>query len=633
MSAAGASAALIERDDEESREADHAVPPTDLVRIGLVALAVVVSWLYPWRPFAGVDVIALVTTLAGGYPIFREATGALLQRRMTMELSMTIALVAALAIGESFTALVIVLFVLIAEVLEHLTVGRGRRAIRDLLDFLPRQATVRRGDTTQDIRLAAVGVGDVVIVKPGSRIPVDGAVIAGHSFVDQATITGESIPAEKMPGMSVYAGTINQSGVLEVRTRALGRDTAFGKIVEIVERAEEARAPIQRLADRLAGYLVYFALGAAALTFLITRDARSTISVVIVAGACGIAAGTPLAILGAIGQAARRGAVIKGGRYLELLAKVDTVVFDKTGTLTFGTPEVSRVLPVAGVRDEEVLVAAASAEMQSEHPIGKAILATAAARGLDSAPPETFEYTPGLGITCSLREEQIVVGNTTLMRRHGITDGQLPHDGSGASRVLVARAGRLLGAIDVTDVVRREARAAVSALRAMGLHTLLFTGDAEAIATSVGAEIGVDVVQAELLPHDKVDRVKALLADGRIVAMVGDGINDAPALVEASVGIAMGSGTDVARESADVMLIGNDLVTLVDTLAVARRCHRIIMVNFVGTIAVDGLGVALAAVGLLNPLFAAFIHVSSELVFILNSARLLRHGAIRSPTS
>jgi heavy metal translocating P-type ATPase len=632
MSAAGAATPIIERDHEESREADHAVPPTDLVRIGLVALAVVVSWIYPWRPFAGVDVIALVATLAGGYPIFREATEALLRRRMTMELSMTIALVAALVIGESFTALVIVLFVLVAEVLEHLTVGRGRRAIRDLLDFLPRQATVRRGDTTRDVSLAAVGVGDVVIVKPGSRIPVDGAVIAGHSFVDQATITGESMPAEKTPGTSVYAGTINQSGVLEVRTRALGRDTAFGKIVEVVERAEEARAPIQRLADRLAGYLVYFALGAAALTFLITRDARSTISVVIVAGACGIAAGTPLAILGAIGQAARRGAVIKGGRYLELLAKVDTVVFDKTGTLTFGTPEVARVLPVAGVRDEEVLAAAATAEMQSEHPIGKAILATAAARGLDGPPPETFQYTPGLGITCSLRGEQIVVGNTTLMRRHGITDGTLPHDGPGVSRVLVARAGRLLGAIDVTDVVRREARAAVSAIRAMGLRTLLFTGDTEAIATSVGAEIGVDVIQAELLPHDKVDRVKALLADGRTVAMVGDGINDAPALVEASVGIAMGSGTDVTRESADVMLIGNDLVTLVDTLAVARRCRRIIMVNFVGTITVDGLGVALAAVGLLNPLFAAFIHVSSELAFILNSARLLRHGAIRPPT-
>jgi P-type E1-E2 ATPase len=272
---------------------------------------------------------------------------AVLQRRMTMELSMTIALVAALVIGESFTALVIVLFVLIVEVLEHLTVGRGRGAIRDLLDFLPRQVTVRRGDTIEDVRAATLGVNDVVIVKPGSRIPVDGAVIAGHSFVDQATITGESMPVEKMPGTSVYAGTINQSGVLEVRTRALGRETAFGKILDAVERAEASRAPIQKLADRLAGYLVYFALGAAALTFLITRDARSTISVVIVAGACGIAAGTPLAILGAIGQAARRGAIIKGGRYLEVLAKVDTVVFDKTGTLTFGAPEVTQIVPAA----------------------------------------------------------------------------------------------------------------------------------------------------------------------------------------------------------------------------------------------------------------------------------------------
>jgi heavy metal translocating P-type ATPase len=624
MSAAGAPPSLVEREPEMRHDADHVAPETtDLVRIGLVALAVVVSWLHPWRLFAGIDVIALVATLAGGYPIFREATEALLQRRMTMELSMTIALVAALAIGESFTALVIVLFVLIAEVLEHLTVGRGRGAIRDLLDFLPRQVTVRRGDTTEDVRAAAVGVGDVVIVKPGSRIPVDGVVIAGHSFVDQATITGESMPAEKLPATSVYAGTINQSGVLEVRTQALGRDTAFGKIVEAVERADAARAPIQKLADRLAGYLVYFALGAAALTLLITRDVYATISVVIVAGACGIAAGTPLAILGAIGQAARGGAIIKGGRYLEVLAKVDTVVFDKTGTLTFGTPEVSRVIPSAGVRAEEVLEAAATAEARSEHPLGKAILAAAAARGLRPPPPESFEYTPGLGITCTMGQERIVVGNAGLMRRQGIEKWELPPDAAGASRVLVARSDRMLGAIDVTDVVRGEARAAVSAIRAMGRRTLLFTGDSEAIAKVVAEEIGVDDVHADLLPNDKVDRVKALLTEGRTVAMVGDGINDAPALTEASVGVAMGSGTDVARESADVMLIGNDLMTLVNTLTLARRCRRIIMFNFVGTIAVDGVGVGLAAVGVLNPLLAAFIHVASELAFILNSARLL----------
>jgi Cd2+/Zn2+-exporting ATPase/Cu+-exporting ATPase len=627
MTATRAQARPIEDDDRQERPDQHpSVETTDLVRIGLVALAVAVAWVHPWQPFAAVDLIALVATLAGGYPIFREAAEAVLQRRMTMELSMTIALGAALVIGEAFTALVIVLFVLVAEILEHLTVGRGRGAIKDLLDFLPRQVTLRRGDVTQDVGATAVGLGDVVIVKPGGRIPVDGAVVAGHSFVDEATITGESMPVEKTPGISVYAGTINQSGVLEVKVGALGRDTAFGKIVEAVERAEEARAPIQKLADRLAGYLVYFALGAAAVTFLITRDARATISVVIVAGACGIAAGTPLAILGAIGQAARRGAVIKGGRYLELLAKVDTVVFDKTGTLTFGTPEVARVLPAAGVREEELLEAAATAEVRSEHPLAKAILATTAARGLPARPPKIFHYTPGLGITCTLQDEEIVIGNIGLMRQRGITDGAPWPDASGAARVLVARAGRVLGAIEVRDVVRREARAAVSAIRSMGLRTLLFSGDSEATATTVGEEIGVDVVQAELLPQDKVNGIKALRANGRTVAMVGDGINDAPALMEASVGVAMGSGTDVARESADVMLIGNDLLTLVDTLAVARRCYRIILFNFVGTITVDGLGVGLAALGLLNPLVAAFIHVSSELVFILNSARLLRHA-------
>jgi heavy metal translocating P-type ATPase len=598
---------------------------TDLIRIGLVTLGVGVTWFHPWPPVAGVDVLPLLATLAGGYPIFREAVAAVFQRRMTMELSMTIALGAALMIGEFLTALVIVLFVLVAEVLEHMTVGRGRGAIKELLDFLPRQATVRRDGVTQEVQAAAIGHGEVVIVKPGSRIPVDGLVVAGHSFVDQATITGESMPVEKMPGTHIYAGTMNQSGALEVTAQALGADTAFGRIIEAVERAEESRAPIQKLADRLAGYLVYFALGAAALTFLVTRDPRSTISVVIVAGACGIAAGTPLAILGAIGQAARRGVIIKGGRYLELLAKVDTIVFDKTGTLTFGTPHVSRVLPVVGIRDEELLEAAATAESRSEHPLGKAILEAIAERRIEVRPPDTFEYAPGMGVTCRVGGEEIVVGNAGLMRQRGIASGELYHDGSGGSRVLIARDGQLLGAIDVTDMIRQEARAAVTAIRGMGLRTMLFTGDTEAIADTVGAEIGVDMVTAELLPDDKVDRIKALRADGKHVAMVGDGVNDAPALMEASVGVAMGSGTDVARESADILLIGNDLMNVVDTLRLARRCYRIIMTNFAGTLAVDGLGVALAATGLLNPLLAAFIHVSSELVFILNSARLLRY--------
>ncbi len=614
-----------EHHHHEDHGHDHAHPLgwVELARIGLVALACLASSFGLWQQFASLDVIALVATLAGGYPIFKEAISNLLARRMTMELSMTIALAAALAIGEFFTALVIVLFVLIAEVLEGLTVGRGRRAIKDLLDLLPRNALVRRGQGTQEVGAAEIQVGDVVLVKPGARVPVDGVVVAGNSFVDQAPITGESMPVEKLPGSTVYAGTINQSGVIEVRTEGIGRDTAFGKIIEAVERAEKSRAPIQKTADRLAGYLVYFAIGCAALTLLITQDVRSTISVVIVAGACGIAAGTPLAILGAIGRAARQGAIIKGGLYLEALGTVDTVVFDKTGTLTLGNPEVTDVRTCPGVTPERVIEAAAIAERPSEHPLAKAVLQKAAIMSLSVSEPERFEYVPGKGIGCSRNGEQIIVGSKAFLEENRVDLTSFASDNNHSSEVLVGHNGRLLGALHIEDAVRPEAGQAISALRQMGLRTILLTGDVAAIGHAVGKQLGLDEVHAELLPDEKVARIKALLAAGKKVAMVGDGINDAPALTEATVGVAMGSGTDVARESGDVVLLGNDLLKFVETLQVARRCRRIIWFNFGGTLLVDSVGVGLAAFGMLNPLIAAFIHVSSELAFILNSARLL----------
>jgi len=609
--------------EAEGQTDEHHLEWADLARIGFVALGIIALWLRLWEPLPRISVIGLVATLVGLYPILREALGALLDRRMTMELSMTIAIAAALAIGEFFTALVIVLFVLIAEVLEGLTVGRGRRAIKDLLDLLPHSAVIRRGGGAHEVSAAEIKVGDLVLIKPGARIPVDGLVTSGHSFVDQATITGESLPVEKVMGTRVYAGTINQSGALEVRTTGIGRETAFGKIIEAVEAAEKSRAPIQKTADRLAGYLVYFALGCAALTFLITRDVRATISVVIVAGACGIAAGTPLAILGAIGQAAHQGAIVKGGLYLEVLSAVDTVVLDKTGTLTHGNPEIIGIRPVSGVAPETVLEAAAIAERPSEHPLGKAILKKAAEASLTAIEPERFDYLPGKGIICSVGGEEIIVGTRSLLVERDLVVNRYAIDADQASEVLVARRGRLLGALQIADVLRPEAKQAVAALRQMGIRTILLTGDAAAIASAVGQELGVDEVGAELLPGQKLDRVKALLAAGNKVAMVGDGINDAPALRQASVGVAMGSGTDVARESAKIMLLGNDLLKFVETLKIARRCRRIIMTNFAGTLLVDGVGVALAAFGLLNPLFAAFIHVTSELAFILNSARLL----------
>ncbi|HEY7155620.1 MAG TPA: cation-translocating P-type ATPase [Gemmataceae bacterium] len=615
--------------DHEDHDHEHPLVWVELVRIGLVAVAVVASWLGLWQSFASFDVIALAATLIGGYPIFKEALANIVARRMTMELSMTIALAAALAIGEFFTALVIVLFVLVAEVLEGLTVGRGRRAIKDLLDLLPSNAVVRRAGGTQEVEAAEIRVGDVVVVKPGSRLPVDGEVVAGNSFVDQSAITGESMPVEKLPGSSVYAGTINQSGVLEVRTTGIGRDTAFGKIIEVVERAEQSRAPIQKTADRLAGYLVYFALGCAILTFLVTRDVRSTISVVIVAGACGIAAGTPLAILGAIGRAARQGSIIKGGLYLEVLGKVDTIVLDKTGTLTLGNPEVAGVRACQGVTPEAVVEAAAIAERPSEHPLARAILEKAAEMSLAVTEPERFEYVPGKGIVCWLRGEQVVVGNRGFLEQQRIDTTALVIAPDHSSEVLVARGGQFLGTLHIADALRPESVRAMAELRMMGLRTVLLTGDAAAIAEAVGKQLGIDQVEAGLLPTEKVARIEALMGAGQRVAMIGDGINDAPALTQANVGVAMGSGTDVARESADVVLLGNDLLKFVETLRIARRCRRIIWQNFVGTLLVDGVGVGLAAFGFLNPLFAAFIHVSSELAFILNSTRLLPRGSKR----
>lgn len=597
----------------------HAVEKLDIIRIFFVAVAVLLCWLQV--PYS--NIIGIAATLIGGFPIYEEAFSNLRERRMTMELSMSIALFAAVAISEIFTALMITFFVLIAEALEKLTMSRGRNSIRRLLSLLPQDAFIRDGDGVQERKLSQVHVGDIVVIKPGARVPVDGLVTSGHSFIDQSTITGESLPSEKVTGSIVYAGTINQSGSIDVEATSIGEDTAFGKIVHAVETAERTQAPVEKIADRLAGYLVYFAIGCALLTFLLTHNIKSTISVVIVAGACGIAAGTPLAILGGIGRAARVGSIIKGGLFLELLSAIDTVVFDKTGTLTYGTPTVIDVESVNGASQNELLQLAAAAESVSEHPLGKAIIHKAESEHLSIGRPEQFSYIPGKGITCVLNGEEVLVGNRSLFdaREYSITS--LSTMRTETSEVLVGKSKTLMGIIHIADVLRAEAKQAVADLSALGIKSVLLTGDGKPIAQSIAAQLAIDEVAAEVLPNEKQNYIKKLAASGRRVAMIGDGINDAPALMEASVGVAVGSGTDVARESADIVLIGNDLGRFVETVRIARHCRRIIMTNFIGTLVVDGAGVMLAAFGFLNPLLAAFIHVTSELIFILNSARLV----------
>jgi heavy metal translocating P-type ATPase len=619
-----------DHDDHNHDDHDHGTGTAEYVRLGLMGLIVVASLTGWWRPFMDRDWLAFAGTVIGGFPIYKEAWKNLLKRRMTMELSMTIALLSALAIGQFFTAIVIAFFVLFAELLEGYTVGGGRRAIEQLINALPRHVTVRRNGQERELKVEELSAGEVIVIRPGERIPVDGTVTKGSSYVDQSSITGESLPIEKTEQSKVFAGTINKNGVLEVSVERVGRDTTFGKIIQVVEQAEKSKAPVQRIADRLAAGLVYFALAAAILTFLVTRNLTATIAVIIVAGACGVAAGTPLAILAGIGSAARRGIIVKGGLYLERLADIDTIVLDKTGTLTMGIPEVTGILIANGATENEVLQNAAIAEQHSEHPIGEAIIRKARTAKLSLREYSDLRYIPGKGLTCLDAGSKIVVGTQTLLEENGIrfdTNG----DGSflnatkpGETLVYVGRNTTVLGALSIADQLRREAIQAVDDLKRQGYRTLLLSGDSSEAASAIGAQLGVHEAIGNLLPEQKLEKVRELLQQGRKVAMVGDGVNDAPALAEATVGIAMGGGSDVALETADVTLMTSDLSRLTEVFGIAKRCYRVIMFNFWGTIAVDTLGIGLAFFGLLAPIIAALIHVGSELAFILNSARLFR---------
>ena len=612
---------------ERSQLREHRI---ELVRLATMVVALMLSWLRVLTPITSFDFIALAATLVGGFPMFEEAYEAIRERRMTMELSMTIAVVATLIIGQFFTGLVITFFVIFAELLEHLTVSRGRNVIKKLIGLLPNKATVRRDSNEQEIAIINLRANDTVIIKPGTRIPVDGIVIKGNSFVDQSSITGESLPVEKVEGNEVFAGTMNKSGILEVETHRVSKETIFGKIIEIIEQAEHSKAPIQKVADILSARLVYFAFGGAIVTFFATRNIVSAIAALIVAGACGVAAGTPLAILAGIGRTAKEGIIVKGGVYLELLSKVDTVVLDKTGTLTLGKPQVIDVRRFNALAIQDVLRLAASAEQHSEHPLGKAVVERARTEHLTIEEYSEIKYFPGQGLVCRIDGMEVALGNTSFFegRTIGLDSTAINYVAErkdrGETCILVASEGKAVGAIAIADTLRAEAENAVEEMKKLGCHVVLLTGDSWAVARSVGKRLHVDEIFGETLPEQKLGKIRELESKGRSVAMVGDGINDAPALVEATVGIAMGTGTEVALESADMALTTDNLMKIVEAMKISKQSLRVIMFNFWGTVIVDVVGVSLAFFQILTPLSAALIHVGSELGFILNSARLLR---------
>ena len=631
----------------------------DVVRIAVVGVAALGAWIAgtTGTPGWAVGAAGAVVLAVGCWPLLVEAAGDLRERRMSMELSMLLAIVAAAAIGEWVTALAVTVFALCAEVLEELSMDRGRDALTDLMSFLPQTArVVGAPETTEsaesaeaaeasqspgvtEVPLDEVRPGQVIALSPGGRVPVDGVVRTGRADVDQSRITGEALPVQVGPGDRVPAGSITR-GALELEVERVGEESSYGRIVAAVRHAQSSRAPVQRLADRLAARIVYLALAAALVTFLVTRDVRATISVIIVAGACGVAAGTPLAVLAAIARAARCGAFVKDGTHLEQLSAVDTVVVDKTGTLTVGEPQVVSVLPTEAAAGEgEVLALAAAAEWNSEHPIGRAIYAEAAVRDLTVPMPGDVAYSPGAGVSAHVEGRQITVGRCRGQKNQPERDASDcddeaalstesdPEAPSATSVVEVRADGQLLGTIALADRLRQGAAAAVRDLGDMGLEVLMLTGDSAASARHVAGLLGLaeEQVRADLLPTDKEEVVDSLRRAGKRVAMVGDGVNDAPALGAADVGIAMGTGTDVAREAGDVVLVGSAPADLVETVRVARRARRIIMVNFVGTVVVDVVGMIAAGLGLLGPVAAALVHVVSESAFILNSARLVPH--------
>lgn len=595
-----------------------------------MGVAALLSWIGIWHALVPIDLIAILATLVGGYPVYKETFGALRHGHVNMEVSMTVAILASLVVGQYTVSVVITFFVLLSEYIETYAVDKGRQTITLLEKSAPKRALVRRNGAEIEVGLESLQPNDVVIVRDGDRIPVDGRIVAGSAFVNQSMMTGESARVEKGRGDTVYAGSVNESGIVQVRTDKVGSETLFGKIIKLVEEAENKKAPIQRTSDRLATWLVEFAIGFSVLTFFLTRNLTSTLSVIVVAGACGVAAGTPLAIVAIMGKAAKKGAIIKGGVYVEEMSRIDTVVIDKTGTLTFGTPIVTDVTAVDKCDTQQVLQFAVTAERYLNHPIAGAIVEKASELGVRGIPHSTFSYVPGRGVAVESEGRSILVGNGTLLREKGIAISRealtisTTQAAQGKTAVYVAHENKICGLIAVADRIRDESRKAMTDLRSMGVKTIMLTGDNKVTAQIVANEVGIDEVYAELLPEDKVALVEKLVAQGRRVAMVGDGINDAPALARASIGIGMGAGTDVAIEEADIVLMTNDLQKIADVARLSKKAYRTVMTNFYGTVAVDGIGVTLAFLGFLSPLLAAGIHVVSELIFILNSARLIR---------
>ncbi len=570
--------------------------------------------------------LGVVIVIAGGYPVFMNVIRATLKRQVISHSLMTLGVLAALFVGQWVTAALVVVFMRVGNYVENFTTESARRAVKELTSLAPQTARVEREGAEVEVPVTELKVGETVIVRPGEKIAVDGEVISGQATIDQSAITGESMPVEAANGTHVYAATIAKLGSLRIRAERIGMDTTFGRVVKMVEEAEAHRADVQQIADKFSAWYLPVVAVIAGLTFLFTRNPLSTAAVLLVACSCSFALATPVAMLASVGASAKRGLLIKGGKYLELLARADVLLVDKTGTLTLGKPQITDVISLNGLSRSDLLGLVASAERYSEHPLAEAVRILAHEENAALVEPEKFEAIPGHGVQAIINSQTIRVGNRRMIASAESLPIAADLEAQGKTLLFMERNQELVGVLAAADTLRSEVPDALTEVRVLGIrHIELLTGDNERTASALAEKLGVSY-RANLLPEHKIDVVKEYQAKGHIVVMIGDGVNDAPALAQANIGIAMGAaGTDVAIEAAHIALMREDWNLVPDVLKIAKRTMNIVKMNLAFTTVYNLVGLTLAAIGVLPPVLAAAAQSLPDIGIMGNSARLLKH--------
>ncbi|MFS0593191.1 heavy metal translocating P-type ATPase [Cytobacillus horneckiae] len=537
------------------------------------------------------------------------------------------------------TSAVLITLIILGKLFEAKAKGRSSEAIKKLMGLQAKNATVVRDGQEMVIPIEEVLQGDIVFVKPGEKVPVDGEIVEGRSALDESMLTGESIPVDKTVGDTVIGSTINKNGFLKIKATKVGKDTALAQIIKVVEEAQGSKAPIQRMADIISGIFVPIVVGIAIVTFLVWFFAVSPgdfagalekfIAVLVIACPCALGLATPTSIMAGSGRAAEFGILFKGGEHLETTHRLDTIILDKTGTVTNGKPSLTDVLLAKGVNETEFLTLVGTAERNSEHPLADAIVEGIKEKGIELGSSDTFEAIPGYGIQSTVNGKQLFIGTRRLMVKHYIdVQDELAKmedlEKQGKTAMLVAIDGRYAGIVAVADTIKETSKEAISRLHNMGLDVVMITGDNTQTAQAIAAQVGIKQVIAEVLPEGKADEVKKLQQAGKKVAMVGDGINDAPALATADIGMAIGTGTDVAMEAADITLIRGDLTSIADAIFMSKKTITNIKQNLFWALAYNSLGVPIAAVGLLAPWLAGAAMAFSSVSVVLNALRLQR---------